>query len=173
MEALTGPYAAVAGLLAAAGLAKLLSPAATAGALRALHLPSRFVLVRLLGAGELVVGVAALVIGGPALAALVAAAYLAFTVFVVLALRSGTPLQSCGCFGKVDTPPTSIHVVFDAVAALLALAVAATGTDRLLDVLSDQPGRGIPLLLVIVVTGYLAYVVLTVLPAVSTAARAR
>ena len=32
-------------------------------------------------------------------------------VFVAVALRSGAPISSCGCFGKVDTPPSVVHVV--------------------------------------------------------------
>ena len=65
-------------------------------------------------------------VGGPVFAALVAVSYLAFAGFVVVALRSGAPISSCGCFGKVDTPPSLVHVVIDLVLA----AVAAVGRGR-------------------------------------------
>ena len=70
-------------------------------------------LVRAGGAAEVVIGVGALAVGGPVFAALVALSYLAFAGFVVVALRSGSPISSCGCFGKVDTPPSLVHVVID------------------------------------------------------------
>ena len=54
-------------------------------------------------------------------AALVAVSYLAFAGFVIVALRSGAPISSCGCFGKVDTPPSVVHVVLDVAFAGVAV----------------------------------------------------
>src|SRR5438445_8585179 len=110
MEALAGPVVVVSALLALAGGLKVVQPASTAGALRALRLPSALPLVRLLGAAEVVIGVGAGVTFWPPLLALVAALYLAFAAFVVAALGAATPLQSCGCFGTTDTPPSAVHV---------------------------------------------------------------
>lgn len=114
-------------MLVAAGAAKVVDPSRTAGALAALGWPSSPVLVRVGAAAELLLGTATLVVGGRVLAMLVAASYLGFALFVMAALRSGTPLGTCGCFGQADTPPRPHHVVFDA--ALAAGAVLAAWAD--------------------------------------------
>jgi hypothetical protein len=120
-------------VLLVAGAAKVADPTRTAGALRVRGWPSGPGLVRVGAAAELLVGAGALVVGGPVLASLVALSYLAFALFVVAALTSGTPIGSCGCLGRADTPPTALHVVVDAAFAAGALAAAATSADPLLD----------------------------------------
>ena len=77
------------------------------------------------------------------LCALVALSYLLFAAFVVVALRSGAPISSCGCFGKADTPPSVVHVVLDLLFAGVATAAAFTGDVALPDVLGDQPLLGV------------------------------
>jgi hypothetical protein len=130
---LTAVLGAGALVLLVAGAAKVADPSRTAGALRGLGWPSSSVLVRV-GAGvELLVGAGALVFGGPVLAGLVAVSYLAFALFVATALTSGTPIGTCGCLGRADTPPSALHVVVDAALAAGALAAAATSADPLLD----------------------------------------
>jgi hypothetical protein len=114
------PAVLAAGLLALAGGAKLLDPTMTAGALRVMGLPSAPWLVRVGSAGELALGVAAIVVGGAVLWCLVALSFVAFAVFVVAALTSGRPIGTCGCFGRADTKPTWWHV-----GANLALGIAA------------------------------------------------
>jgi hypothetical protein len=89
---LTASLASASMLLVAAGAAKVVDPSRTSGALAALGWPSSPLLVRLGASVELVLGVAVLVIGGQALAMLVAASYLGFTVFVMTALRHGAPI---------------------------------------------------------------------------------
>ena len=108
-------------LLVAAGAAKVADPTRTAGALAAIGWPSSPVLVRLGAAVELALGTTMIVIGGPALAMLVAASFLGFAVFVLIALRSRTPIGTCGCFGRADTPPRPSHII-----VVVALAAAAT-----------------------------------------------
>lgn len=164
MEALAGPVVVVAALLALAGAMKITRPAPTAGALRALRLPSSLSLVRALGVTEVVVGVAAGITFSPALLALLAAAYLAFTAFVVVALGSHAPLQSCGCFGQADTPPSRAHLVLNISAAVTVLTALSTGTPALRVTVSDQPWHAVPFLLLAVVCVYLCVLVLTVLP---------
>jgi hypothetical protein len=122
VDALAGPFAAAGALLALGGAFKVVRPLPTAGALRAVGAPGPVVGVRMLGAGEAVLGVAAVLTGAPALAALVAAAYLSFAAFVIVAMRGGTALQSCGCFGEVETPPSAVHVLLNAGFASTALA---------------------------------------------------
>jgi hypothetical protein len=164
VDALAGPFAAAGALLALGGAFKVARPLPTAGALRAVGAPGPVAGVRLLGAGEAVLGVAAVLTGAPALAALVAAAYLSFAAFVMIAMRGGTALQSCGCFGEVETPPSAVHVLLNAGFALTALASAAAGVPSLGDTISAQDWNGVPFLLLVAITVGLSYVVLTTLP---------
>ncbi len=140
MPALTGPALVSALLLALAGAQKLLDPTMTVGALRALRLPSSPLLVRAGSAAELALGVAAVSVGGALLWWLVAASYVAFTAFVVAALRAGTMIGSCGCFGREETPPHASHVALNLALAALAAAVALRSPGSVLDDLVDQPG---------------------------------
>jgi hypothetical protein len=118
-----------------------------------------------MGVAEVVIGVGAVVTGWPVLAGLVAVAYGAFAGFVAAALRLGTPLQSCGCFGSVDIPPTRIHLVVDITAAAVAAGAAVTRVDGIATVLSDQPWAGVPFLALVAITIWFLYLVLTALPA--------
>ena len=142
MPALTGPALVAAALLVVAGAAKVADPANTAGALRAMRLPSSSTLVRCGAAVEAAIGVTAIVVGGAVPWALVAASYLAFAVFVVAALRAGTMIGSCGCFGHEDTPPHPVHVALDLVLAGVAAAAAAQGLVPA-DAIADDPGQGV------------------------------
>ncbi len=120
MSVILGLAVIAAALLVVAGAQKLLDPTMTVGALHALRLPSSPGLVRLGSAAELGVGVGAIVLGGRVVWALVCLSYLAFSLLVTAALRSGRMLGTCGCFGRDDTPPHVLHLGLN-----LALAVAA------------------------------------------------
>ena len=142
MPTLTGPALTAALLLVFAGATKAVDPAMTAGALRALRLPSSKILVRLAAAAELL-GLLAVIAGWVAVWWLVAASYLAFAGFVVAALRAGTMLGSCGCFGREDTPPHPLHVVIDVALAATAAAAAVRDVGAPLDAIADAPGEGL------------------------------
>jgi hypothetical protein len=142
MPALTGPALTAALLLAFAGAAKAVDPTMTAGALRQLRLPSAPALVRVGAGAEMVLGLLATTVGWAALWWLVAASYLAFAGFVAGALRAGTMVGSCGCFGREDTPPHVVHVVLDLALAIAAGAAAATDLGAPLDAIADSPGTG-------------------------------
>ncbi len=172
MSVLAGPFVIASALILLGGAFKTVDPADTAYALRELGLAHPTVLVRVGGMAELVIGIGALVLGGPVFAALVALSYLAFAAFVALALRSGSPISSCGCFGKVDTPPSLVHLVVDLLAAGCAITVALAGdTVALPDVLADQPLFGIPFVLLAVTGIYLVFLSFTALPKTLAAAR--
>lgn len=164
-----GVYLAAAALLVAAGVPKVRDPLPLVRALRSVSLPAGRTGVRLLAVAEVAVGLLAVLRPSRPAALLVAAAYAVFTGFVLLALRRGGVLTSCGCFGRSDTPPTRVHV---AVTAALALSAAAVAADP-----PSTPGWSdvgqLPLVVAsaALVTG-LAYVVLAVLPT-ATAAAAR
>jgi hypothetical protein len=173
VPALTGPALVTAALLAVAGALKVVDPAMTVGALRALGLPSSPVLVRAGAAAELVLAAVALAAGGQVVWWLVAASYLAFAAFVVAALRAGTPVGSCGCFGRDETPPHPFHVVLDVGLAGVAAAVALQGGDAPLAAVANHPGTGA---IVVVLSGlalYLLYAAFVDLPRALVAARRR
>ena len=164
MDALAGPYLASAALLVVAGGSKLLDPASLVRALRSARLPASAVLVRLLAAGEVLLGLAAIGLGSSAAAALVALSYAAFTGFVLLALRRGGVLASCGCFGKADTPPTGGHIAVTAGFAAVATAVAVSPLAPLPSLLAAQAAAGLPLLLAAAAVAVTAYLALALLP---------
>lgn len=120
-------------LLLAAGGAKVVDPSRTAGALAALGVPAGPAVVRVGAAVEAVLGAVALVVGGRITAALVGVSFAAFGLFVVVALRSGRPIGTCGCFGRADTPPRPSHVVVDGVFAVAGMIGAAVGAEPVLD----------------------------------------
>jgi hypothetical protein len=161
MQALTAPYLAAALLLLAAGLAKAIEPLSLVRALRAAGLTVRAPLlarwVRVLAGAEALLGLAGAVHPTRLPAIGVAVSYAGFTAFVLRALSAGSPLASCGCFGKVDTPPTPGHVVVTAALALSSAGVA-TGSSARLD---------LPLVLVSAALAYVTYVALAALPLVS------
>ena len=165
MSVLEGPFAATCVLLALAGVSKVARPAPTVGALRAVRWPASFPLVRALGGGEIVVGVVALVTGAPAVALLVALLHGAFAAFVAIAMRAGSPVQSCGCFGETETRPSLVHLIADLVLAAGALAVAAGGgVPSLADTLRDQPMAAVPFVILVAVAVQLLLTLLTDLP---------
>ncbi|MGH9086213.1 MAG: MauE/DoxX family redox-associated membrane protein [Acidimicrobiales bacterium] len=172
MPLLTGPALAAAALLVLAGAQKLLDPAMTVGALQALRLPSSSVLVRAGSATEVALGIAAVVVGGPVLWSLVAASYLAFAAFVIAALRRGTMIGSCGCFGREDTPPHPVHVTLDIALAGLTLAAAGTIDTPIVDALADHPGTGVVIVGLAALGTYLLYAAFVELPRTLAAARA-
>jgi hypothetical protein len=173
VQALSGLVIVLTALLACAGVFKVARPALTAGALRAMRLPSRLGVVRALGIGEIVLGLATLVTGARPLLALSAAAYLGFAGFVAAALVSGAPLQSCGCFGQRETPPSAVHLGFNLVAAATLLVAAAGNLPEPADVLADQPWHGAPFVFLTATSLALAYLVLTALPDVLLSPRSR
>ncbi len=164
MATLAGPFLVTAAILAAGGASKVVRPTSTARAVGEMGLPAGPTLVRVGAAAELAIAAGALVGGGRPLAALVAASYAGFAAFVVAALRQGTPLSTCGCFGAADTPPTAIHLVVNLAAAGVAAAVALTGAD--VTTLEGPLLLRVAFLSSTAVTVWLAYVALAVLPRV-------
>lgn len=158
-----GPYLAAALLLVAAGLAKVRRPADTSIALRRAGLPLPEWAVRAGAGAEVAAGCWALT-SGRAAAGLVALSYLGFAGFVSLALRRGSPVSSCGCFGKPDSPPTVSHVVLNLAAAATAAWAAFHAHAGAVTLLGHRPLVGVPLVLLTGAVAYLAYLVMGVLP---------
>ncbi len=168
MNVLAGPATAAAVLLVVGGASKVVRPGNTTNALEALRLPGHPAAVRLLAAAEIVVGVAAVAAGGRLAWLLVAASYLGFAGFVLVAMRREGAARSCGCFGAPGTPPTTAHVLVTLTASAAAFASAlGSQPGSLLGALRDQPLFGLPF---VVLTGccvWFAYAALAVLPRTS------
>jgi hypothetical protein len=175
---LIGLYLIGAGLLCVAGVAKALQPDDTALAMAALvpgRPPLRLVraVVRSGALAEAALGAVAIVLPRPATAALVSLSYLAFFAVTAYARWRGGPLATCGCFGRLDTPPTALHLVIDlalaTVAAVVALHAPAQNTLGLQ--LAHQPWAGLPLLFVSAVGLWLTALALSSLGALTAARR--
>lgn len=171
MEGLLGPLLMACALLALAGAQKVLDPAPTVGALRAMGLPSRPSLVRAVAAVELGLAALAVTVDHWAPAAAMAASYMAFAAFVEAARGRGAMVSSCGCFGKEDTPPTLVHVLVNAALAAVCAVWAANGRGVPVEMVVDQPWSGVPLLALVALGTGLLYLTLTVLPRTLAAGR--
>lgn len=169
MDALIGPYLAATALLAVGGAPKVWAPADTTRALRAMRLPVNRPVVRALGLAEILTAIAAVAVPGRATAVAVAVWYAVFAAVVALALRSRAPLESCGCFGSVESPPTVLHLLLVLAASAAALSVAASAPGSLLS------GSDVHAVVVVGFAGLAAwfgYLVMTRLPALRVSGRA-
>jgi hypothetical protein len=171
MIPLAGPVAVAALVLAVGGAYKLRDPGPTATMLATLGLPGSFGVVRLVGGVEVVAGLATFLAGGPVATGVVAALFLAFALITLRLVRLGDAAASCGCFGRLSSRPSPIHVGVDAIAALVAGAGAVTGTPGFVQLRPDLPAAGLPQLLLVAVGTWLVVVTLTVLPDTLAAAR--
>lgn len=167
MGVLSGPFLIAVVLLVAAGGAKAFDPTMTVGALAAFGLPIPAPAVRAFGALEALLAIAAVLTGAPVLVLGVAASYLAFAGFVVIARVRRLPIGTCGCFGRADTPPSALHVALNLAAAASAVAVAMHSDGGLVATLRTQPLAGVPFLALGAVGAYAAITALTVVPALA------
>lgn len=169
--ALLGIYLVACGLLAFAGTAKAIRPQDTARALsglrrdgtsKGLAMAPMAMVIRGLAGAEAALGVAGLVFPHRVLAALVALSYVGFAAFVLYARAQGGVLATCGCFGSPDTPPTVLHSVVDlALAAGGVALVVAAPSGTIVGVLGAQRYDGLPLVAASLLTGALAFAVLS------------
>lgn len=160
-------------LLAVAGWAKLRQPAPTRSALAAAGIPGAQRLGakaanRLSGAVELTVAAVALLVGGRTAAALVALAYLVLAGLSarMMSIESG---QDCGCFAK----PVAVshwHTAVNLSCMLAGLVALAAPADSLISRFGQAPATTSALLLAAAVLAYLAYLLMTALPELLTAA---
>jgi hypothetical protein len=148
-------------LLAASGVSKTLDPDPTTGAMRSAGLPASRAISRSIGIDEIAAAGAGIALGGVWVGG-AALLYLGFLLFTVAAVRRRLPIQSCGCFGREDTPPTMLHVGFNAVSAV-ALTVVALSSRH--PVPWSGPALEVVLYLLFAILGaHLAYLVMAQLP---------
>lgn len=113
-----------AALLAWAGLLKIGVPDGAMAGLHSLGLPSGRVAARVLGVGEIVVGVVIIAVGGIRGAVV---ASLVYAVLAGIALRQRRNQVDCGCFGVKTYPVSRLHVgvnLMIPVAGVVATAAA-------------------------------------------------
>ena len=148
---------------------KLIDPAPTRGALKAAGLPAGTPGAYAVGLVEVGAGLAGTIVGGWASLSVVLI-YISFAAFVGYALWRKLPIQSCGCFGREDTPPTLGHIVFNSVSALAAFGIFTTGRIPA-EVLLDQPLRGVPYVAFVALGVWVVYLLLAELPRTLAAGR--
>lgn len=170
MPTLAGPLHAIALLLLAAGAAKLARPAGTVVALAMAGVPARRWTARVLGAGEVIVALAALAVGGVVPAALLCLLHVGFAIFALRLVARAGPAASCGCFGSTGAPVTRAHVVTTAGAALLAGAAAVAAVGGVGDAVRSTPLGGVPYLALVAGLAAVAHLCLTALPELQSAA---
>lgn len=151
-----------AALLVMSGGSKIIDPAPTRGALAAARLPNGAWTAPALGAAEIIAGLTGIVFGGLA-AASAGLIYAGFAAFVVYALVRRLPIQSCGCFGKADTPPTWTHVGFNAISAVAGVGIAFSDAAPI-SLLAEQPAWGLPYLGFVAIGVAVVYLLLAELP---------
>ncbi len=161
MSMLTAATWVAAFLLVLAGARKVAQPAGAGSALRTARLPSDAWLVRMLGAGEMLLGLAVIVVGGAAAAGFLALAYGSFAVFAQRQRRAGS---DCGCFGTTGTPVTLLHVGLNVVAAVVAASAAMLPTATMPAIVSQRPVAGVAAAILVVVTANLVRLLLIAIP---------
>ena len=155
-------HASAAVLLVVAGVAKLSKPAPGVADLLGFRAP--LPLVRLVGGLEVAIGVAALLVGGP-VAWAVGLIYATFAVIVLRAVLAEA--RSCGCFGRLDAPPSWVHVGGNLALAAVSFVAATAGrapVPTIVQEISDSPAVGAVLAAEIVVVAGLMLVCFTALP---------
>lgn len=163
---LSPAFATVAALLVLAGAAKVRRPGPAADALATLlarPLAGLGGAMRVLGAGEIALGLACLLAPGPLLAALMAGVYVVFA-GVVLRLRRLS--ASCGCFGEDGPPAGALHVGLNLAAAGVAGAAAVAGPAALPALVDRPAGEAAVALLAVAGAVYAGWAAFTLVPRV-------
>lgn len=168
---LTGPLMAAALLLGVAGVAKVANPDPTRVALRTAGLPGTAWFVRMIAAGEIVLGIVAVAVGGRLGAVLLGLAYLGFAGFSIRVISTSRGKASCGCFGASDAPLGKLHVVINLGIAVAAAVALVDPMASLATVVGDTPLSGSIFVAFVVLLAWLLQVALTGLPELQAAAR--
>lgn len=167
-------FASLAMLLALAGLAKMIRPAATAatvGAVPGLHRLGIAPVARSIGAVELVVAGAALAVGNRLTAVCLAACYLAFVAVTAILLHTGADAD-CGCFGARRSPLNRVHLAVTIGFAAAALAGIGAPPGPFLGSTGFDVLGGAPFLALVMTLTGCGYLAVTALPALVDAASA-
>jgi hypothetical protein len=95
-----------------------------------------------------VLGALALTTTSAFVAVLVAVSYAGFIAVTSLALARDLPIDTCGCLGRLETPPSWRHLLVLAVALAGAVGAAIDPSESLVERLVDDGADGIVFALV-------------------------
>lgn len=163
-------------LLAAAGAAKIRAPEPAAAMLRrswpapTSRLRTLPASVRLGGFAEMAIGVDVAITGNRSAAALLGLAYAAFAVVAGRLIRLGAR-QSCGCFGRTDSPVGWPHLVVNLVSVAVAIAALVRPPGPAGGLFDHGAVAGTVGLGQVGLLAYLAFLLITALPALAAARR--
>lgn len=173
MGTITALAAALAAVVIAAGVAKIVRPQPTVAAFLATRWPflrrGGRSLARLIGAAEVLLGAATLVIPGRWAGLALAGAYLAFTV-VTARLLVVAPAADCGCFGDASSPVHPLHLAINLAGVVVGIAAAVIAGPSV-PVLAAGSGWGAGTIFVLLTTALAValYAAYTALPDLLTA----
>jgi len=153
-----------AGLLVMAGAVKLVRPEATAQALLDAGLPGSRRAGRSIGALEIAVGSAAVVVPGTGGAVALGLTYIGFAGFLGYVLHAHPDAGSCGCAGSTAIPPSRLHLTLDAIAGFAGLGFALTAAPSLGAWAGSLGWAAVPAAFGLALAGWLAVVVVTQAP---------
>ncbi len=165
-QALTPPFLLASGLLMVAGMAKLRTPSAAAGALVALGIPvagARVgrVAVRGFAVAELGLGTLCLLEPGRIATLTLAGLYLSFAAITLALSRRRA---SCGCFGDRDLAASATHTWLSLALAAVVAVAAVTGTRGAAWLLARPPASCLVLVVGLAGAVYAAALAYTELP---------
>jgi hypothetical protein len=126
-----------------AGAFKLVDPSGSIGALRALGVEVDTTGMRVLAAAELGLGVLALSVSSVVIAVGVCISYAGFAGFVAVALTRDVPIDSCGCLGRLETPPGLRHLGVVGVAFFGAAGQVIDPSGSMLERLTEDGAGGV------------------------------
>jgi hypothetical protein len=153
-----------AGLLVLAGATKLLRPDSTAQALLDAGVPGTLAAARGIGVVEIGVGVWACVAPAAGGAVALGALYLLFAGYLGYLLVAHPDAGSCGCAGATPVPPSRLHLSLNVIAGASGLAYATTDAPGLGVWVGDLGMGAVPIVLGLIVAGWLAVVAVTAAP---------
>jgi hypothetical protein len=154
-----------AGLLVLAGATKILRPDPTAQALLDAGLPGTLGAARGVGVVEIAVGLWAIVAPASGGAIALGTLYAVFAGYLGFLLVARPDAGSCGCAGPTPVPPSRLHLTLNVVAGALGVAYAATAAPDAPAWISSLGWAALPVVLGLVVAGWLAVVAVTAAPA--------
>jgi hypothetical protein len=153
-----------AGLLIAAGFAKIVRPRPTAQALSDVGWPASDGIARVVGVVEVCVGAAAMLAGGIPAAVALSVVYLVFAAFLGFVLVAHPDAGSCGCAGAKAVPPSCLHLVLNLGAATVGAAFAAVAGPGAIAWIRELGGTALIVVPGLALSAWLAVVAVTEAP---------
>jgi hypothetical protein len=90
--------------------------------------------------------------------------YGSFAAFLLYVIAAKLPVESCGCLGERDAPPSLVHVALNGSASIIAFLVALRPVQGAPEALLDLSYAAVPFALGCLAAAYAAYLAVAVLP---------